>query len=402
MGKRGRPPHPDILNRREHEVLALLRDGLSKREIPATLVALLGLTGFALLALTACNNAQSGSTSTTEETPFISETDVWVVNADGSDLKRLTELRKPILAGYNIAPAWSPDGTRIAFFAGSGANYAETGHLYVMNADGTEVTQLAPASFDYTRSSWCESDRSPVWSPNGEFLAYQAENRVHVVNPDTGESFGSFPRNSFDPSWSPDSKMVAYSIGTFDCVLAAYSLEGDSALSLAGVRGQDATWSPDGSRLAYVDDGRIIVADADGRNGVKVAQVDQGQDELEPWNLHWSPDGTSLSYMFYGSDTYSTFVYIVDLTSQGNQTRLGAPDHRIYAWSPDGRSIVYQVQEDDDCHYPDAIYVRNADGRNVPRKVVRGESPSWSPDGSKIAFVQTTLSPECPTPQVED
>jgi Tol biopolymer transport system component len=124
-------------------------------------------------------------------------------------------------------------------------------------------------------------------------------------------------------------------------------------------------------------------------------------ESLQPYNLQWSPDGARLSYMHYGSDTYTSWIYAVDVASPGSPTRLVNPDHRWYDWSPDGRTIVYQVQEEDSCYYPDVIYTRNADGSGGPRRIVRGTSPSWSPDGSKIVFIQETLPDTCPTPSIE-
>jgi Tol biopolymer transport system component len=329
-------------------------------------------------------------------------TDVWVVNADGSDPRQLTSLGAPILAGYNIAPAWSPDGTRIAFFAGSVRDYNEAGHLYVMNADGTNVRELAPASFDYTRTSWCESDRSPVWSPDGKMLAYYAYNRVFVVNPDSAEEIDTFVASSFDPEWSADGRTVAFSVGSSGCLMDSYSLDGDPTPSGPIIVGKDFTWSPDGTRLAYLDGGRILVADADGRNVMRVAEMNVIGDLPAPWNLQWSPDGTKLSFMFFELDTSRSdmWIYIVDLASPGIAVRLVSPGLWFYDWSPDSRTIVYQVQEDDSCHYPDVIYTRNADGSGGPTEIVRGTSPGWSPDGSKIVFMQETLPETCPTPIV--
>jgi len=225
------------------------------------------------------------------------------------------------------------------------------------------------------------------------------------VTPDTGETSGTLPgnsfANSFDPAWSIDGKTLAYSTGTYQCFMETYSLEGDSAPQLASIPGQDVSWSPDGKHLAYVDAGRIMVADADGRNGIQVAEVNLRGDSLQPYNLQWSPEGARLSYMSHEPDIYTNWIYIVDIASPGTPTRLGNPDHRLYDWSPDGRLIVYQVQEDDSCHYPDVIYTRNADGSGEPRMIVRGTSPSWSPDGSKIVFIQETQPDTCPTPIVE-
>jgi Tol biopolymer transport system component len=69
---------------------------------------------------------------------------IYVMNVDGSRLRRLTGNR-----GKDPAPAWSPDGRKIAF-TGSGED------IYVINADGSSLRRI-------TRSS--QWDWAPVWSP---------------------------------------------------------------------------------------------------------------------------------------------------------------------------------------------------------------------------------------------
>jgi hypothetical protein len=78
---------------------------------------------------------------------------IYVINADGTGLRRLTKLRPKVVT---INPAWSPDGRKIAFVEHSYVPIATTDRTYVMRTDGTEVKQLMQLGTDW---HWLSSDR---------------------------------------------------------------------------------------------------------------------------------------------------------------------------------------------------------------------------------------------------
>ena len=91
--------------------------------------------------------------------------EIYVMNADGSNITQLTN--NSVYDGY---PAWSPDGSKIAFTSTRDGDYEIYGdqeiEIYVMNADGSNVTQLTDNS---------DVDLGPAWSPDGSRIAFVSD-----------------------------------------------------------------------------------------------------------------------------------------------------------------------------------------------------------------------------------
>ena len=122
------------------------------------------------------------------------------MNADGSGQRRLTRN-----GARNFAPAWSPDGQRIAFErrvgrgkygSCSGCGRASTFQVYVMNADGSEARMLA------------QDGAQPFWSPDGQKIAFEKQSDIYVMNADgSGQrKLTRGARRDSQPVWSPAQK----------------------------------------------------------------------------------------------------------------------------------------------------------------------------------------------------
>ena len=127
--------------------------------------------------------------------------DIYVMNADGTGTKRLTS------SGANDqGPTWSPDGSRIAF-----ARSDDGGHVWLMNADGTGAHRLTDD--DIT------AEGEPAWSPDGRWIAYTHRasgsdlREIWVVHPDGSgrRSVTKLEAKSYAPAWAPDAKRLAFS-----------------------------------------------------------------------------------------------------------------------------------------------------------------------------------------------
>ena len=99
--------------------------------------------------------------------------DLFVINADGTGLTQLTGAEQP----YESAPSWSPDGTKIAYMGIAAGERLDKLHVFVINADGTGRRQL-------TDDDGFGSEGYPVWSPDGRRIAYEDEQGINVMNAD--------------------------------------------------------------------------------------------------------------------------------------------------------------------------------------------------------------------------
>ena len=216
--------------------------------------------------LTALNNMQGvmalGGTRTPAEgrIAFHSNRDfsleIYVMNADGTNVTRLTD--NP--ARFDD-PTWSPDGSKIAFVSGV---YCD---IYVMDADGTNQTCL---------TNNASPIHAPRWSPDGSRIAYilnGLSRDIYVIDTDGSNerNLTNNPADDFDPAWSPDGSKIAFvSERDGDGDIYVMNADGSGVVRLTDAGGSRPTWSPDGSKIAFESDRdgnpEIYVMDADGSN----------------------------------------------------------------------------------------------------------------------------------------
>ena len=276
--------------------------------------------------------------------------EIYTMSPDGSGVARLTN--NP---ARDVAPAWSPDGTKIAFMSNRddpnpdtcyGPSSSCNWEIYTMNADGTGQTRITnnPAE-----------DQTPAWSPDGAEIVFTSDRGtprffdVYKMNADgsgvTNLTSAAGARDIW-PAWSPDGTKIAFSSDR-DALGISYDLytmnaDGTGVTHLTTdprwIEGA-ANWSPDGTKIAFHGQSptngnfQIYTMNPDG-SGVARLTNNLANDQ-EP---AWSPDGTKIVFDRREFSAYfEVHTMVADGTGVTNLT--GSQNTEIYPSYPDWQPL---------------------------------------------------------------
>jgi TolB protein len=239
--------------------------------------------------------------------------------------------------------------------------------VWSINADGTGLRRL-------THSPWPEFD--PSLSPDGRLIAYRSEPNGHpelwLMNADGSGQHLLSPDGGF-PTWSSDGSMIAYAPGggpSGRSWIAIMNADGSGKRRVPHTDyGELPSWSPDGERIAFSNNlsgsGRMYIVDVDGSNLVDLSSVGEGN------GVAWSPDGRSILFQSHRdhTDNYDD-IYVMHPDGSG-VTRLTRANAGFAAWSPDGRYIVFSAG---------GLFVMRSDGSGVTSLPIEGVGEATFPD----------------------
>lgn len=234
------------------------------------------------------------------------------------------------------AVAWSPDGRRLAYVMGDpdqSLAFAGTWNLYVADADGSHQRQLTVG----------ENVGEIEWSPRGDWIAGTIDQGHAVARFDPEEGMeGVLASEQGGPylsiSLSPDGRRLVYQspVGDIDhtdlWILDIGS--GTRTRVTTGGRSYQPAWSPDGAMIAYSRAEEIVVIPAIGGPVRRVTRC-RLPDCIGDLRPTWSPDGSQLAFVRQGEGGASFQTYVVDADGSDLRRLTSGPlQHDFPAWRP--------------------------------------------------------------------
>ena len=298
-----------------------------------------------------------------EKIAFMSNRDgnyeIYTMNSDGTNQTRLTK-NNPT----NIYPVWSPDGKKIAFINTlTGLRSQERDQaIYVMDADGSNQIKLTPSNFVIG---------GLVWSPDSKKIAFMADtlyltsfnlyiyvvdvdkpNLIELANAHDLEKFPatwvlSTASELSKPTWSPDSKKIAFIYklikGNKEIYIMNMDKTNQTKLTYEGGGHLDSNvlWSPDGKKIAFSVNSKIYIMNSDGTNQTKLIQ-----NNISGYCPVWSPDGNKIAFRMAASGLEED-LYVINVDGT-NQIKLSSFVTAWIRWSPDSKKIIFVAHKIDD------------------------------------------------------
>src|SRR5829696_4632889 len=297
--------------------------------------------------------------------------DIWMMDADGTNQTNLTNTPDT----NEAQPAWSSDGTRIAFTSDQDEVPPFT-DIWVMNSDGSNQTNLTPTDNPGTPTEETDNfhEYQPSWAPSGAQITFVREIPGEIISEQSDifvmDANGQTPAtpltqtdaNEREPDWSPDGTKIAF----------------------AGVRNQG--WE-------------IVTMDPNGQNeAILTGDSFDGEDR----GPDWSPDSTMVVFQKSdnsggsGGDPWEIWAVNRDGSGDTNLTNDPVDDPSLQyddtgpSWSPDGSEITFSSNRD---AAPDEsnIYAMPAPATLPPPTGQTASTTTMEQGEGAMAFAESTL-----------
>ena len=264
------------------------------------------------------------------------------------------------------------------------------GALGLLGACSDSVSPTRPAPSDPTPASLPAAPSAAVLAGCCNNIVFRRDTigdiRIATVNAD-GTGLVKFSVSGSDPSWSPDHSKIVFTTGRGILIMNA---DGSGLRGLTGVQGdREPSFTPDGQKVVFVEDAAkqsdIVSVNLDGSNRQVLLRTPTAA-ETSP---RFSPDGKKLAYMRTRKN--ATELVVLDLTTNIH-TVVASPANRFgsESWSPDSKRLAFSAGLFNTTCAIAIVDANGANRKNFPSGVNGCFHPTWSPDGTELAFTTPT------------
>jgi Tol biopolymer transport system component len=325
---------------------------------------------------------------------FVKGDHIFTADALGGDVRQVT-----FGDGAQTDPRYSPDGEHLVYrqWDPASPDEHETTHdAVVAAADGSNPVVVARGIFEMSHVSW---------SPDSGWVAFSGSpdgrqpSALYVVAADGSagpKAIGAFGGSAWDPTWAPDGNRLVVSS---DAGLWVVNRDGSNARIVThdrykeiGSRGESAEWSPDGRQILFTavfatdrQDVYLVLLDGTPERMVS-GDADRARDAT------FSPDGSQIAYMRNGTGSGPKCVIA---NADGRTVRVlpGAYGWYQPMWSPDGTKVVVTDDlpgQDNDGALPAVRVILDVVGSQpaieIPAPGTTGDSiPDWAASWQRVA-----------------
>ncbi|MFC1715531.1 TolB family protein [Candidatus Poribacteria bacterium] len=285
---------------------------------------------------------------------------------------------------------------KVAFWSYDTDNFPYRMWVYVMNADGSDVTKLLARYFEeggkgfgvngaVSLSPDCRRAAFYLQTWNGNFLA---SNDIAVIDLDGHEIVNLTDSKLLScggPRWSPSGEQIVFS-GRSELPRKLCIMNSDGTNIRVIGEGWGPDWSRNGRKIAFVRDRvDIYTMDADGDNVKKIARSPKASVS----SPRWSPDGRKILFSTSANNDIGR-IYIMD--SDGDSLKLIKENAYDACWSPDGKKIAFSRADNEDSFWHGGhIWLMNPDGSGLER-LTDNERGEFDFDWRDPAFIGIDLS----------
>lgn len=271
------------------------------------------------------------------------KTSLWVMNADGSQLRQIPLPREITSPG---APDWSPDGQQVVFH--NWTVDAATSQVFIVNAEGSGLTGLGNGA-------------TPTFSADGQRLAFSSSTFGTAIANKDGSNRVMVAPDGWGAQWSPNGKWISYETaprinGKIEANIAVFDLT--------------------------TKERRLLL---EGDHAHRYSQIF--------WNMEWSPDSEQICFKGKRLDEKTEVAIVtVDGSSRNFRVLTTEPVLADFSWHTDGKQILMAMYSAEHS----GLRLFNCDPATGKLKLRESQpmdqknaSGVWSPDGSQIVFIGT-------------